>query len=459
MSDAAAGAASRVLFTAWPFPGHLFPLIAVAHALRRRGHEVAFYTGADSAEIVRGEGFECFSFRRVDEAAIDGLMRGRPAEPWRLTRLPRLAVLLRRWLLETVPQQIDDLEDVMRRWAPTVIATEPTLWAPILVLGEKHHVPVAVCSFVPAWMVPGRDEAPFGPGRPRPRHWPARLAARMLTRLTRLASRISVRGANAIRASHGLPRLTAGSVTEHTAAMPLYLVPSAPDFDRNRRDLPPSVHYVGPLLWNRPRTEPPFALADRAASDSPCVHVTEGTVHVHHPFLLQAATRALGGLPMRVIATTGGNRSIDMLNLGELPSNVRIERWLSHQDLLPFVDLVVTTGGAGSVLAALAAGVPLVIVPTEWDKPEIAQRVVEAGAGVRLAPQHCTPARLRACVLEVLQNPRYRAAARRLSGIFARQGGPERAAELLVALDRAPIARAGAAAQRAAAPVAASQGA
>jgi MGT family glycosyltransferase len=429
-----ASSPSRVLFTAWPFPGHLFPQIAVACALRRQGHEVAFYTGAEGARIAGSEGFTCYPFRRVNEAALDALMRQRPADPWRLTRLPRLAVLLKRWLVDTVPQQIEDLEAVIAEWSPTVVATDPTLWAPILVLGEKHRLPVAVCSFVPACMVPGPDAPTFGPGLPRAGSRTGQVADAALRQLARVTARLGMRTVNATRRRHGLPRL-AHSVTEHTGHMPLYLVPSAPEFDYARRDLPPSVRYVGPLLWNRPRTQPAPQWLEQLDAQQPCVHVSEGTVHVGDPFLLKAAIRGLADLPVQVVATTGGHRSVEELRLGRIPANVRIGQWIPHADLLPRVKVVVTTGGAGTVLASLAAGVPLVIVPTEWDKPEVAQRVVEAGAGVRLAPARCTPRRLRSAVQDVLDQPRFREAARRLAGVFARQGGPERAAELLVALD------------------------
>jgi len=430
--------ARRVLFTAWPFPGHLFPQIAIAHALRRRGHECAFYTGRAAARVVRAEGFVCHPFRHVDEDAIDRLMRERPADPWRLARLPRLGMLLRRWLLDTVPQQIQDLESIVTQWAPSAIATDPTLWAPILVLGEKHRVPVAICSFVPACMVPGADVPPFGPGLPRPRggDWRGHLAVAALRQLNRLSSRVGRRQGNVIRAAHGLPPLQT-SVTEHTGAMPLYLVPAAPEFDYDRRDLPASVRYVGPCLWNEPRTEAPTPWVADIASNIPCVHVTEGTVHVHEPFLMKAPVDGLAELPLTVIGTTGGRCSVEELGLRRIPSNVRLERWVSHTDLLPHVDVMVTTGGAGSVLAALAAGVPLVVVPTEWDKQEIAQRVVESGAGIRLAPQRCSSAQLRESVLTVLHDPAFRARARRLSEIFARLGGAERAADLIIALEDA----------------------
>jgi UDP:flavonoid glycosyltransferase YjiC (YdhE family) len=88
---------------------------------------------------------------------------------------------------------------------------------------------------------------------------------------------------------------------------------------------------------------------------------------------------------------------------------------VSHTDLLPHTDVVVTTGGAGTVMASLAAGVPLVLVPTEWDKPETAPRVVEAGVGLRLAPGACTPENRRGA-------PRRRAARRARREGFGRRG-------------------------------------
>jgi len=88
-------------------------------------------------------------------------------------------------------------------------------------------------------------------------------------------------------------------------------------------------------------------------------------------------------------------------------------------------------------MAALRAGVPLVVVPTTWDKPDNARRIVEAGAGVRLAPRRCTPERVRAAVEHVLGDPSYRARARELAARLAAAPGPARAAELLEEL--APV--------------------
>jgi MGT family glycosyltransferase len=171
------------------------------------------------------------------------------------------------------------------------------------------------------------------------------------------------------------------------------------------------------------------------------VHVTEGTMHTQDPILLRAAARGLGGRPMHVIMTTGGRRDPASLDLGPRAANVHVEQFVPHRFLLPRTDVLVTTGGAGTVMSALEAGVPMVVVPTEWDKPENAQRVVEAGAGLRLSPGRLTPARLRGAVERVLGEPSFRENARRLAAIFAACRGPARAAELLEKLTSGPPAR------------------
>jgi UDP:flavonoid glycosyltransferase YjiC (YdhE family) len=85
----------------------------------------------------------------------------------------------------------------------------------------------------------------------------------------------------------------------------------------------------------------------------------------------------------------------------------------------------------GTVMAAMRAGVPLVVVPTTWDKPTIAQRVVDAGVGVRVAPRRLNPERLRQAVEQVLTEPRFGHNAQRYAQLLARAPGPAGAAELV----------------------------
>lgn len=208
-------------------------------------------------------------------------------------------------------------------------------------------------------------------------------------------------------------------------------MPGAPEFDFERRDLPPSVQYVGPLFRKVPPSEKPPAWLMELPRTRPWVYATEGTVHVGDPIVLRATAHGLAGLDAEVILITGDDRDPKHLNLGELSPNVHLERWVSYADILPHTNVVITSGGPGSVLAALCAGVPLLVVPTEWDKPDIAQRVADSGTGLVLSPGRCTAENVRHAVERLMGEPSFRANAERLGGILNGYRGPQRAAELL----------------------------
>src|SRR5262249_26064611 len=74
----------------------------------------------------------------------------------------------------------------------------------------------------------------------------------------------------------------------------------------------------------------------------------------------------------------------------------------------------------GGVLAALKKGVPLVIVPTEWDRPENALRVVEAGAGLRIAATGATRNGFGPSWNVSSTGPSFRNNARRVAAVFPR---------------------------------------
>ncbi len=434
---------AKFLLTLWPIAGHSYPNLAVARALRERGHEVAFYTGSRIRETIEGEGYRFFPFRRVDEAVVDRVFYSQPIASAGLRQRLDQRNKYRDWLIGTLQEQVEDLEEVLDTWDPDVIVCDPALWAPYLVLQETRGVTVAIFAYIPACLLPGPDAPPAGAGLPPPRTRALRLQARIAAWIIRFFTRDIRRAADAVRRRAGLAPLEI-TVTELAGRMPLYLVAGTREFDYDRRDLPPSVHYIGPCLPEASTDEPPPAWLRDLPRERPWVHVTEGTVHVQRPMVLQAAARGLADRPMEVIMATGTHRNPAELGLEPLAPNITVQRWIPYGHLLPNTDVVVTTGGAGTVLSALIAGVPLVVVPTEWDKPENARRVVEAGAGLLLPPRRCSPSRLRRAVETVLATPSFRERARALAESFAQCGGPSEAARLLEGI--VPARRTGSAA-------------
>jgi UDP:flavonoid glycosyltransferase YjiC (YdhE family) len=415
---------ARFLFAVWPFPTHLFPSVAVAHALRRRGHEAAFYTGASVRRLLEGEGFRCFPFERVEEAraaaiVFEGLVPG-AHRPFRVRRL------WREWLLGTAVAQVEDLDRVLRRWSPEAVVCDLTMWGPPLVLHESRGVPVAMLSHVAPCLLPGSKRV-FGLSLGAPRG-SLGIRTALAQVLVRLLSRGIVREASALRHGHGLPPLRT-TVTEFAGTMPLYLVPNVAEFDFERGDLPPSVRYVGPCLWE-PGPPAPAARAHALPLDPPVVLVTEGSLESPRPMLPLAAIEALGGLPLRVVVACPSEPFRSELARRALPENVRVERAAGLRAAVSRASVVVTPGSSDVVLAALAAGTPLVVAPSAWDQPANAQRVRATGVGLALGPGRRTR-RLREAVLRVLGEPSFAARARTLAAAFARSGGPAGAAALL----------------------------
>ncbi len=421
---------ARFLLTHWPLAGHLYPNLALAHALRNRGHQVALYTGPGAESVIRGEGFEFFPFRKVDGSRLDNVLYTAedPGGWWKQRRdkLHRYT----EWLLGMLPEQIEDVLGILPVFQPDVLICDPMMWGPILVVREIRPIPVAVFVYVPFALIPSSRVPLPGSGLAPARGWVSRQRNRITEAAQHWLTAGIRRGANAVRRQYGLQPITE-TVSSLTGKMPLYLITGTPELDYGRDDLPPTAHYVGPCLWSKPSNAPPPSWMLELPPDRPVVHVTEGTVHAKKPLVLTAAAQGLGGLRMSVVMATGTQRQPSELGLEPLASNVRVERWISYDHLLPRTDVVVTTAGSGTSLAALGAEIPLVMIPTEWDKPEVARRIAEAGAGILIQPNRCTPRRLREAVERVLAEPSFRENARRLAAGFKRYGGPAEAARLL----------------------------
>jgi UDP:flavonoid glycosyltransferase YjiC (YdhE family) len=108
---------------------------------------------------------------------------------------------------------------------------------------------------------------------------------------------------------------------------------------------------------------------------------------------------------------------------GSVPTSLQ-RAWVSARP--SFSSVVVTHGGHGTVMKALAAGVPLVVLPMGRDQLEVAARVVAAGAGVRLKPS-AAPAKVAAAVRTLLDDEKYRKSAQRLAAAIAEETAVDRA--------------------------------
>lgn len=160
--------------------------------------------------------------------------------------------------------------------------------------------------------------------------------------------------------------------------------------------------------------------------------MTFGTVLGHMSIaadVYRTALNATKGLDVRVLLTVG--RRFDRSRLGAIPPNVRVEAWVDQANVLDQADLVVCHGGSGTAFGALAAGVPVVVVPLFADQFENGRRIADRGAGLVVDAKASTAAPPRpgireedapcitAGITSVLATSSYQRSARRIAAEMA----------------------------------------
>jgi MGT family glycosyltransferase len=155
--------------------------------------------------------------------------------------------------------------------------------------------------------------------------------------------------------------------------------------------------------------------------------------------LFAAFLAGLRDEPVNLVLTVG--RDQDPAQFGPLPPHVHVERYIPQSLLFPHCDVVLTHGGSGTVMAALAHGLPLVVVPISADQPQNAARCAALGVGRVVEARDATPEAVRDAVRAVLTYPIYRRSAELLRDEIEALPGPEHAVALLEQLvaERRPL--------------------
>ncbi|CAJ63428.1 MULTISPECIES: nucleotide disphospho-sugar-binding domain-containing protein [Frankia] len=387
--------------------GHLFPLIPGLLALQERGHDVRLRVGAALVDTARRAGLRAEPFDpRIDEIVVRDDAAGSGADQLRLA----LAGLMARGPFERA-----DLTAAIDAVDPDVVLVDTNAYgAAVAAQASGRPWAITLPSLV---ALPGRGIPPYGLGL-APARGPLGWARdRALWPLViRQYGRAMLPPLNALRAGAGLPALT--NPLEHFLSADRLLVLAGDPLEYPRVDAPANVSFVGAQIW-----DPPAAVPDWLTEPGdPWVLVTMSTDYQGDERLAEVAVEALRDEPMRVLVTLA-----DAHGRVDLPAaaNVRTERFVPHGPVLARAAAVVCHGGMGIVHKALAAGVPIVAVPFGRDQPEVARRVVQAGAGISLSAKRLTPDGLRTALHAAMAGRAASAeASRRLRAFVEDQSAP-----------------------------------
>jgi UDP:flavonoid glycosyltransferase YjiC (YdhE family) len=145
----------------------------------------------------------------------------------------------------------------------------------------------------------------------------------------------------------------------------------------------------------------------------PLVLVSLSTLRQGQAPTMRRILEALDGMPVRALVTLGPSLTRDEFHA---PSNVVLEMFVPHGAVLPHVAAAITQCGLGTFTKALRHGVPLLCIPILADQPDNAARIVAYGAGLRLPPDASTE-RIRAALMRIVVEPRFREGAARFAAM------------------------------------------
>ena len=396
----------RYLFAVVDGGGNVPPELGAARRLLERGHSVTVIAEDSVISDVRATGAAVRRWVRAPNRP-DRRPEHDPARdweckyPWQL--LDRMIATM---LVGPAPRYAQDVLEAIAETVPDLVVCSMFCVGGMLA-AEAADIPfdVVIPNIYP---FPADGLPPFGMGL-RPARGPAgRIRDRILNALgEHLWNAKGLTALNALRRRYDLPPLSRFFDQVGRARRQLVLTSAAFDFPAN---LPRNARYVGPILddpvWanSAPWPTPP--------GSSPLVLVSLSSTFQDQIGCLQRIVDALSTLPLRAIVTTGP--AVHVTALRSSP-NVVIVECAPHRQVLQQAALVITHGGHGTVMKALAAGVPLVVLPHGRDQGDTAARVSARGAGVTLARTPGVRA-ISGAVLHVLRRDSYRAAAQRLGG-------------------------------------------
>ncbi len=375
------GASVRVLVVSAPMLGHAFPLVPLTRALQDAGHDVILATAADAlaaaAAAVPIENIApTFAFGRI---------------AWR-TMLQHPLIAKAEMVGDGGTRGVGLLFGAVNVEIADRLVAFATRWRPDLVIYE----PLAAAGALAAARL----------GVPSVLHENSLFDGPSLVRSTaaHMTKALSRHGVQALPPNAATVSPAPQSVVGHRAGWPMRYVPYSGD------------GRIPEWLAQRPAC--PRILVSRSTVSGP-----------GGGRLMTAVVDAASGVDAEFVLVRPDRRAG---RRRALPENVRAVEWVDLNAALATSAAIVHHGGAGTVLGALAAGVPQLVVTGPGDRAHNARLIAERGAGLATAPNEITAAKL----TQLLADPALASAADEVRHEMAAMPEPAELVSRLVVLAR-----------------------
>ena len=404
--------------------GDVHPMVGLALALRRRGHNVLLVGTAVFQRLAERVGLEFVGLGSEEEY----YRTIRDPDLWHPFRAFRLVA--KKLILPSIRPVYELIAGRMEREPTLTVVTAPSLAFGARIAQERLAVPLATIHLQPSLLRSDVDPPCYGfpdilgllPGALRGFYW------RMLDRV--LIDRLLVQEVNAFRRELGLApasRLFADWMHSPQCIIglfPEWFAPLAPDW-------PPHVYLTNFPLWDEGDVREPLAeLAKFLDEGEPPVVFTGGSAMAQGKEFFRVSAEVCRVTGWRGLLLTQFAEQLP----AQLPAEVRHFDYIPFSAVLPRAAAFVHHGGIGTTAQAFAAGVPQLVVPLAHDQPDQAVRVKRLGVGDYLRPKQYKTATLRQRLERLMNSAEIKENCQRRARDLVERTALDRACELVEGL-------------------------
>ena len=375
----------RIVFSSRPAFGHVFAIAPLAAAARDQGHDVIFASGDDFLERLGIWGFET---RKVGESIEWGFQQAASKFPELLE--PERPEFGARMFTDVLgPRSYEDMSTVIQETSPDIVVYEATDVG-AGVAAAAAGIPT-VCHSLSLWVTQFVDA---------------------------IADRLPVLWEKA-----GVPPPLDVSVGDSFVDI---WPPSMQAEDVSKRVTRHSL--LRPVTWADETADVPQWIE---SVEGPLVFVSLGTIFWGKE-LLTKVIEALAEIDCDALILAGVDATPDDFSIRS--DRVRVTGFVNQAEVLRQADVVVHHGGAGTMLGALAQGLPALVLAEGADRPYTAAALEDSGAGISLEPRSATPESIAQAVSALLGETSYRSRATEIQGEIEKMPSPHEVTAQLASL-------------------------
>jgi rhamnosyltransferase subunit B len=406
----------RILFATLGSLGDLYPYLALASEMQRRGHQATILTSSQHRRRIAQSGI------RFQQVAPDLDFTDQVFQERAMREMTGGRYMLRDVILPRIRVSYDNMLAAVGE--ADLLVTQMLTYAGPLV-AEKTGVPWVSTVLAPLSFFSYMDSPVLVPRLNALRERAPALNA-FVNRVARSTTRSWNEPVYQLRRELRLARVEEPIYSgQHSPSRVLAMF--SPLLAQAQSDWPSQTRITGFPFWEEPDSAGvPAALEEFLAAGPAPVVFTLGSSAVLNPGRFYAASieavRQLGVRAVLLDSVGGsGTRVGSILSLGYAP----------HSYLFSKASAIVHSGGIGTCAQAMRSGHPMLVVPFAYDQPDNALRLVRLGVARTIARSAYTARRAAKELGALLSDPQYRTNTERVASSVKAEDGTSAACDAL----------------------------